>query len=102
MVTEFRGPNRFLSNFEGPAVRFEGLLYPTVEHAFQAGKTLDKGIRISLCQSSVTPGEAKRIGRSVTLRPDWDVFRTTLMWKLVRQKALHIDILEKLLSTDGD
>src|SRR6185369_8674281 len=40
-ILEFQGDNRFLSNFFPAEVIYEGITYPTAEHAYQAAKTLD-------------------------------------------------------------
>src|SRR4051812_21328901 len=40
-IAEFQGEYRFLSNFWPATVEFEGIRYPTAEHAYQAAKTLD-------------------------------------------------------------
>ena len=39
MINSFVGPCRFLSNFYPSEITYEGITYPTVEHAFQASKT---------------------------------------------------------------
>ena len=44
-IGEFQGRYRFLSNFWPATVEFEGMTYPTVEHAYQSAKTLDMGER---------------------------------------------------------
>ena len=41
MINNFDGEYRFLSNFANSKIIYEGIEYPTVEHAFQAAKTLD-------------------------------------------------------------
>ena len=48
MIGEFRGEYSFLSNFHSSPIMHEGQEYPTVEHLFQAVKTLDplKGLEI--------------------------------------------------------
>ena len=71
MISEFRGPYRFLSNFWPAVVSLDGVFYPTVEqHAYQAAKCSDIQYRktILLC---VTLGDAKRLGSRAKLRPDW-------------------------------
>ncbi len=40
-IREFKGEFRFLSNFFPSRIYHDGIEYPTVEHAFQAAKTLD-------------------------------------------------------------
>ena len=69
MIKEFKGEYRFLSNFFISEVRFEGVKYPTVEHAYQASKTLNKEERKTIGMET-TPGRAKRAGRNINLRED--------------------------------
>lgn len=100
MILNFGGVNRFLSNFHQATVMFEGERYQTVEHAYQAAKTLDEKERtaIWLCE---TPAAAKRAGKSVTLRTDWNDIRLGIMEELVRRKFQHPNLKLALLAT-GD
>lgn len=41
-IDRFSGPHRFLSNFYPSPIIYDGVAYPTVEHAYQAQKTLDE------------------------------------------------------------
>lgn len=98
-ITEFDKEFAFLSNFFPAAVTFEGVMYPTVEHAFQAAKTTDQTLRSEFL-ACATPGAAKRKGRKITLRPDWERIKNTVMLTLVRDKfASHPDLKQKLLDT---
>jgi len=99
MIKEFTNEYRFLSNFHISEVRFEGVKYPTIEHAFQAAKTLDKEER-KMIGIETTPGRAKRAGQRVTLREDWDKVKISIMLDLIRQKFKNDYILKnKLLAT---
>ena len=71
MIDKFDGKYAFLSNYHPCAVFYEGIAYPSVEHAFQAAKTMDMAKRREIA-GLPTPGQAKREGRKVTLRPDWE------------------------------
>lgn len=100
MIFEFEGKYAFLSNFAPSPIFHKGITYPTNEHFFQAMKTLDIETRKAIAAAE-SPGKAKRMGRSVALRPDWeqvkvDVMRTGLMLKFSDAK-----LAEKLLAT-GD
>ena len=44
-IGEFQGEYRFLSNFWPAPVEFEGITYPSVEHAYQSAKTMDMAER---------------------------------------------------------
>lgn len=100
-IAGFRGAYRFLSNFEPCRVDFEGITFPTVEHAFQAAKTLDRAERARIA-AMASPGEAKRAGRHVKLRQDWEEAKQHIMLDLLRTKfAPGTELAGKLLAT-GD
>ncbi len=106
MIAEFKGRYRFLSNFYPAWVSFDGDLYPTVEHAYQAAKTLDPSIRKHV-RVADSPGEAKRRGRKAPLRAGWEDAKLGVMLDLLRQKfartAGTVPFLEawaKLLATE--
>lgn len=100
VISNFHGDNFFLSNFFSSPVVFNNETYPTVEHAFQAAKTLDGAQRRSI-QAAETPAQAKQLGRKVTLRSDWEQAKLTIMLELLKQKFSRPDLREQLLGT-GD
>lgn len=100
-IEEFEGEYAFLSNFYHAPVRYKGIDYPTNEHFFQAMKTLDVELRKKIAAAS-TPGEAKRLGRHVPLRPSWEAIKETVMlFGLELKFTTHQDLREKLLATGG-
>lgn len=103
MIEHFRGRWAFLSNFFPSVLTWEGITYPSGEHAFNAGKTVIRGERIAVA-NAVSPLIAKRLGRRViTLRPEWDTrHRYDVMAAVLRAKfTCHPLRVEALLST-GD
>lgn len=99
MIEKFTGSNDFLSNFYPCEIIFEGAPYPTVEHAFQAAKTLDKPSRLKIAALTI-PGKAKAAGKKVQLREGWDTIRTDIMRKIIRFKFKHhAELAQKLLDT---
>lgn len=100
-ILEFSGKWRFLSNFYASPVRYEGIEYTTVEHAFQAAKTLDHAQRRTVA-AEATPGRAKRAGKRVPLREDWETVKFGVMRILVTLKfTTNPELAKKLLET-GD
>lgn len=88
-------------NFAPIPVKFEGVVYLTSEHAFQAAKTWDLGQR-EWIRKQPSPGDAKHAGRSVELRPDWDVMSPGVVESLVRYKfRTDRRFCEDLLETEG-
>lgn len=101
IIGEFVGPYRFLSNFYYSPLKISGIVYPTVEHAFQAAKTLDLDEKIKISEAN-KPGIAKRMGRQVALRKDWEEIKDKIMYKLVLAKFRKYGRLRKqLFATDN-
>jgi N-glycosidase YbiA len=84
-INNFQGKYRFLSNFYPALVLLDGIEYPTVEHAYQAAKTLDNTQRFLVCIAP-SPGRAKAAGRHLSLRSDWEEVKLKVMEDLLRQK----------------
>jgi N-glycosidase YbiA len=78
---------------------FSGIVYPHVEHAYQAAKTLDRDVRLEFASPTLESWEAKKMGNELKLRPDWEEIKLTVMEILVRQKFLNSEYLERLLLT---
>lgn len=96
----FDGKYAFLSNFySSPISPFnDGIVYPTVEHAFQAYKTTDINKRKEIAAQS-TPGKAKHLGRHVEIRDDWQEIRINVMYTALKEKFKDLELRTKLLST---
>lgn len=99
-IKEFKGAYRWLSNFHPAPVIFEGMLFRSVEHAYQAAKTTNWDEREHICALK-TAGDAKRAGRRVTMRADWDSVKLTVMKLLLKQKFADEWLRARLLAT-GD
>ena len=104
VIAGFDGPTRFLSNYAPIPAAYDGVGYPTAEHAFAAAKSLDPSVREVIAQAG-SPGEAKRLGGPkgvVDLRPDWDArVRFEAMREIVASKFSG-DAAGLLLSTGDD
>lgn len=96
----FDGEFAFLSNFFECPIVYEGLCFGSSEAAFQAAKCRDKLEKLSF--RSLRPGKAKRLGRKVELRPDWEEIKINEMRKIVRKKFTQNLKLQKLLIDTGN
>ena len=85
VIGPFAGPYRFLSNFFEHPFEFNGVVYPTAEHAFQCAKTTDPS-DIEYVRLARTPAEAKKRGRKVKLIDKWDSAKDSVMEAVVRAK----------------
>jgi hypothetical protein len=102
-----RGFYEEFSNFyvmKNPITDEKGLSYPTVEHFFQSRKSRDCDVwtKFSIIDSEyITAGESKKLGRSVTMREDWDIVKYDFMRDALKQKFLkNPELKEKLMSTE--
>ena len=100
-ISAFRGLHDFLSNFYAADVEFEGAEYPTIEHAFQAAKSLDFAERRTI-KNAKSASEAKRMGRKIKRREDWFDVSLNVMESLVRQKFTRYPELKSKLLETGD
>jgi ribA/ribD-fused uncharacterized protein len=99
-ITQFSGKHAFLSNFCPAPIWIDEMLFTSAEHAYQAAKTLDASERRKI-QRLTTPSEAKRAGRTVTLRADWEEVKLDVMLDILRKKFSHTHQRQQLLDT-GD
>lgn len=90
----------FLSNFHTSSIWVNGKKYSSVEHAYQAHKTTDESSH-ELIRNSKSPAEAKKLGRSLPLRSDWEEVKIPLMREFIQKKFENPFLAHQLLST-GD
>ena len=97
-IDKFFGEYRFLSNFWFAETTYEGLTYPTSEHAYQAAKSNDQAVRKAF-QKLPTPGLAKSAGAALPWNNDFN--KLQVMYDVVKNKFSKEPMRSKLLST-GD
>ena len=97
----FTGEYKFLSNFYPSQVSLDGMDYPTVEHAYQAAKTLNPDQRLMILNQPY-PAMAKKAGRNVHMRHNWNDIKVTVMEYLLRQKFTGYHDLSLKLYETGD
>lgn len=91
----------FLSNFHYSPIEYDGLHWHTAEHAYQAAKTDDPTEKVEI-QRAKFPGLAKRIGKTVRVRSDWDEIKADIMRDIVRAKFDQNDHLREMLLATED
>lgn len=94
----FDGLNRFLSNFFGSPVYYKGIRYANNEQAYQAQKDPSRAKEFL----KLTPGQAKRLGQRVNLRPDWEQVKLPIMKEIVLAKFEQNPYLAKRLLATGN
>lgn len=101
MIPDFHGEYSFLSNFYPANVEFEGQIYPSVEHAYQAAKTLDFKLRAIFALRDMTAAQSKYLGRQIKCRADWDAVKDGIMKSCLASKFSDTKLL-RLLRETGD
>ena len=92
----FRGKYAFLSNFYNAPIKYKDKEYLTSEHLYQACKT-DLEDERKWVRSAPTPEEAKRRGKQVTLRSDWNQIKISAMRGILKLKfTQHPDLMKQL------
>lgn len=95
----FREEYFFLSNFYDAPITYNGLTYRNNEAAFQAQKCLDEDVRKRFIHLNASG--AKKMGRSVQLREDWEDVKLQIMFQICMAKFLQNEELRKqLLATE--
>lgn len=111
MISGFSGRYAFLSNFYPCLIKYQGLEYKSVETFYVAmkvdsdqfinGRYYTSGDFREMISKLDNPGLAKKIGRLVKLRKDWDSKKLEYMNWAVREKFKDESLKEMLLLT-GD
>lgn len=103
-IKGFFGKFRFLSNFEPSPIIHRGLIFCSVENAYQAaklGEVVDSKNhhhleKFQLC----TPSAAQKLGQKIPCRKDWEDVKFQVMYEiLVKKFKTHKDLEFKLLAT---
>ena len=101
MINCFDGEFAFLSNFYPSPITDGNLIFPTVEHMFQAAKTVNIKEYEEIATAD-TPGRAKRLGKTIALREDWEEVKEDIMYQALWLKFSIPAFREMLLATDNE
>lgn len=102
VINSFKEDYEKFSNFCPVLVYYRSLSFPSVEHAYVAGKSLDPMFWRKIAEiPEDKSGKAKRLGRKVKLRENWDVVKLSHMRDLLLQKFQYPSFKNLLFST-GD
>ena len=104
-ILSFQGDHRFLSNFWPCCIVWEGLVYPSLEHAYAASRTDDLSVKemIRICP---TPGEAKEYLGDHDMKPpnSWTISKKIFVMEalLFLKFGGQEPLLTKALMLTGD
>ena len=98
MINKFRGKYYFLSNFFNAPVTYGGITYQNNEAAFQSAKAKIKKDKEKFID--LLAAEAKKLGRQIELRDDWEDVKIDVMHEICMAKfTQNLLLKEKLLAT---
>ena len=101
MIDSFKGEFAFLSNFSRIDITVAGKVWPTAEHMFMACKSLNPAVQEQIRTAS-SPGMAKKLGRQLALRPDWEKIKDEAMLRVLRHKFHQNKEHQQLLLATGE
>ena len=97
-IDSFSEEYRWLSNFYHAPIVYNGVRYSSTEVAYQAAKAIDDDTRARFV--GLNSSAAKRLGREIHLRSDWDIVKDKVMYDVCLLKfTTHDDLKQKLLAT---
>lgn len=108
-INSFSGEYSFLSNFHPAQIVITGprkyslelIVFPTVEHAYQAFKTNDQEW-FEKIKNAATPALAKKLGRRCPIRTEFDSIKLDLMKEFVQAKFIqNLELRDQLLATNN-
>lgn len=99
MIKEFRGEYRWLSNFELVDIEYQGVTYPSSEHAYMSAKKNSVGWKFKCADRSLTCGDIKSLGSKIELREDWEDIKLQVMEEILTIKFSKEPYRTKLLDT---
>ena len=97
MITSFKDEYGFLSNFHPCTINIAGLTFPSVENAYQAMKCANPNEMQQFV--NITPAEAKKLGRKITMRADFGSIKYKVMRHLLDLKFEDKGLQKLLLAT---
>jgi len=98
MISSFKGEFSFLSNMYPVVLEVRGMTFTCSEAVYMAAKCANPEDRLQF--QGVDGYVAKRLGRKVTLRADWNDARLDVMRKVLKLKfAPGTALAEKLKAT---
>ena len=102
-IKSFTGIYAVFSNFTPIRIEFENMIFGSVEHAYVASTSTNLKFRRDVAMIPANQaGKAKRMGRIVHLRSDWESVKDGFMKDFVKQKFTKNVLFKEVLLDTGD
>jgi len=79
MISRFRDENKWLSNMTLVNITYEGIDYPSVEHAYVSAKSKDMVWKSKCANKHISSYKIKKEGQQIVIRDDWDEIKLKVM-----------------------
>ena len=101
-IDKFENEYAFLSNFYLCRIEIDGLIFDSTEAAYQASKS--KSLEVRKKFIGLNASQAKKLGRQIALRDDWEDVKIEIMERILREKFSNKnpELLRKLVDTEDD
>lgn len=100
MINSFRGEYKYLSNFYPCAIKYNGNMFESTEAAYMSAKNDDPEWLKYCMDPQNTPAMIKKKSYSITIRPNWDDMKLSVMEEVLRYKFFkHRGLGDMLLAT---
>lgn len=100
-IPYYETSNFVFNNFSAHAILYQGVLYPTAEHAFHCAKFKDEKISEEI-RNAKNPLDAFHLGRKYKSlqRNDWSEVKITILYEILKEKfSQHEEAKKALLNT---
>lgn len=100
MISSFKGEYAWLSNMEPCPILHKGKIYSCVETPYQMEKCANEEDKARFARYDGY--EAKREGKKIQVRADWDDVKVKIMGSLLKKKFINIPSFRARLEATGD
>lgn len=91
----------WFSNFQPSTIVIGGIVYRSVENYYQAMKSIHEHDWYRMAE--LTPAEAKKAGRKLKIREDWEEVKVSFMKKALQEKIKqHPKFKDDLIATGNE
>lgn len=103
MISSFRGRWAKLGNYSICTIFYQGHMYQSVEHAYQAARFSHAALK-KIVRDEPSPNQAKQRAHAMiaATREDWDNVKVDIMHELLREKFSQEPERSVLLSTGNE
>ena len=97
MIHKFENETAFLSNFEPVQIEYNGMVYPSVENAYQSAKSdnMDWKTFCLTCEAR----EVKKKSKDYELVENWEEIKIDVMHRCLIKKFSQTEFMTKLVAT---